>query len=312
MNNMNLETPVVFIIFKRPEPTQIVFEAIRKAKPKQLFIIADGPRDAAEAEKCEETRAIACNVDWDCEVQTHFSETNLGCGLRISSGLDWVFSQVEEAIILEEDCLPTPSFFPFCQTLLERYRHDPRIMLISGNNFNFKKMPHSYFFSRYVLIWGRATWRRAWKHYDFGIKTWPQVKNTDVFKGLFKYRNERAFWTGIFDSLFSKNIDTWDYQWQYACFLQNGLSVIPNVNLVSNIGFGADATNTTCKAEESPRANIPTHDIQEIVHPPLIAVDAKADRSIFKKVHCKRSFPRRVYHFLKRHLKAVCNFAGIH
>ncbi|MEN2383889.1 MAG: hypothetical protein KA716_33360 [Gloeotrichia echinulata DEX184] len=153
---MPLSTPIGFFIFNRPDLTAQVFEAIRQTKPHKLLVVADGPRFPEEEEKCLKTREVIKSVDWDCEVLTNFSEINLGCKYRVYSGLDWVFSQVEEAIILEDDCLPTPSFFYFCQTLLQRYRDDERVMHISGNNFQFgqSRTPYSYYFSKYNHIWG--------------------------------------------------------------------------------------------------------------------------------------------------------------
>ena len=164
-------TPIVFLIFNRPDTTKRVFEAIRQAKPKKLLVVADGPRDdrQGEAEKCAAVRSIIDTVDWDCKVLTNYADVNLGCGLRVSSGLDWVFEQVEEAIILEDDCLPHPSFFPFCEEMLDLYRHDERIMHIAGTNSleEWKSDVQSYHFSYTGGIWGWATWQRAWKYYHF-------------------------------------------------------------------------------------------------------------------------------------------------
>ena len=162
----NLKTPVAFIIFNRPSLTQIVFNTIRQAKPKQLFVIADGARFPEEKEKCQQARDIIRQVDWDCEVLANYSDVNLGCGKRISSGISWVFEHVEAAIILEDDCLPHLSFFRYCENLLDYYRDDERVMAIGGDNFQDgnKKTPYSYYFSKYPHVWGWATWRRAWKH----------------------------------------------------------------------------------------------------------------------------------------------------
>ena len=164
---MSLSTPVAFIIFNRPDTTEIVFETIRQAKPSKLLVVADGPRTdrSGEVEKCTATRAVIERVDWECEVITNYSDVNLGCKRRVSGGIDWIFSQVEEAIILEDDCLPAPSFFQFCQTMLERYRYDDRISMIGGSNYQQEnsRTSDSYFFTKYAHIWGWATWRRAWK-----------------------------------------------------------------------------------------------------------------------------------------------------
>ena len=273
---MSLSTPVAFLIFNRPELTARVFAAIRQAKPQKLLVVADGARFSEEAEKCQKTREIINRVDWECEVLTNFSDINLGCRQRISSGLDWVFSEVEEAIILEDDCLPAPSFFNFCQNLLERYRHDERIMHISGNNFQDGQSSnnYSYYLSKYTHVWGWASWRRAWKHYDVTIKTWSEYKNSKMISSICESVGEQKYWTDIFENVFNNAIDTWDYQWLYTCWFQSGLSVLPQSNLVSNVGFGSDATHTKGKTFLS---QLPILDIWNINHPPFILRDKFAD-----------------------------------
>jgi hypothetical protein len=276
---MSLSTPVALIIFNRPDLTEIVFEAIAQAKPKKLLVIADGPRFPEEAEKCQQARAVIEKVDWDCEVLTNFSEENLGCKQRVFSGLDWVFEQVEEAIILEDDCLPSPSFFYFCQTLLERYRTNEKIMHIAGTKFvsGDLKTNASYYFSKYPYIWGWASWRRAWQNYDVEIKTWPQFKEWGMMRSSHEDPYEQRYWTSIFDRVFN-GFDTWDWQWYYACYSQNGLSIVPKVNLVSNIGFGPDATHTITETRRPGRQK---SEIWEIIHPPSIVRDRDADAYTF-------------------------------
>jgi hypothetical protein len=281
---MSLSTPVAFIIFNRPDTTDRVFQAIRQAQPQQLLVIADGPRvdRLGEAEKCAASRAIIDRVDWECEVLTNYSDTNLGCKRRVSSGIDWVFSQVEEAIILEDDCLPTPSFFQFCQTLLEKYRYDDRISMIGGTNYQqeHSRTSYSYYFSKYAHIWGWATWRRAWENYDVDIQTWPECKRDDLLRSAFHDAYEQKFWSDEFDQVHAGKIDTWDYQWVYTCLSQNRLSIVPDHNLISNIGFGEDATHTF---GESPWSNLPTHDTWEINHPPFIIRNYEADLYTFNE-----------------------------
>jgi hypothetical protein len=279
-----LNTPVGFLIFNRPDLTEIVFESIRQAKPKKLLVVADGPRFSEEVEKCQKARAVIERVDWECEVLTNFSEKNLGCGRRVSSGLDWIFSEVEEAIILEDDCLPAPSFFFFCQALLEYYRHDERILLVSGDNFQQgqSRTDYSYYFSKYNDIWGWASWRRAWNYYDFEMKTWPSYKKANLLQSVCENLEEQEFWTDIFDTVYAGNIDTWDYQWTYACFAQKGLTVLPNSNLISNLGYRADATHTT--VVDSTLACLPITNIWEIQHPPYVVRNQEADDYAFKHV----------------------------
>lgn len=281
---MSLSVPVVFIVFNRPDLTERVFEAIARAKPEKLLIIADGPRLPEEVERCQKARAVIEKIDWDCEVLKNYSEDNLGCGLRVSTGLDWVFSEVEEAIILEDDCLPAPSFFHFCETLLEYYRYDERIMKISGDNFQFgqSRSEYSYYFSKYTHNWGWATWRRAWKHFDFYMKTWPEFKKTNMIEFVCEDPYEQKYWTMAFDCSFEGAINAWGYQWLYACWSQNGLSVLPSSNLVTNIGFGSGGTHT--KDEGSFLSELPTNDIWDIRHPPFVVRHREADTYTFDYV----------------------------
>jgi hypothetical protein len=282
---MSLQTPVAFIIFNRPDVTDRVFRTIRQAKPKKLLVIADGPRldRPNEAEKCAAARAVIDRVDWDCEVLTNYSAINLGCKRRVSSGIDWVFSQVEEAIILEDDCLPAPSFFQFCEALLEKYRHDERIMMISGDNFlsQDKQLENSYYFSKYPHIWGWATWRRAWQHYDVEMSSWQEFRDRGLLKFICNDPVESEYWLKIFNDVANDRIDTWDYQWVYTCWQQSGMSIVPSVNLISNIGFGDDATHTV---GTSPWAEMKVGNIQNIRHPSFVLNDLDADTYDFDNV----------------------------
>jgi hypothetical protein len=277
-----MKTPVVLLIFKRPNTTKRVFEAIRQAKPAQLFVIADGPRSEfpEETEKCAATRRIIERVDWNCQVFTNYSDINLGCGKRVATGINWVFDRVEEAIILEDDCLPHPDFFGFCEDLLEKYRHDSKIMHISGNYHLLKydrfSSKYGYYFSRYPLIWGWATWRRAWKHYDFQMKNLPELIENGWLEKFLENKRAAYVWTrnfyGVYNSLY-----TWDYQWILTCWTQAGLSIHPSVNLVSNIGFDVEATHT--QNNQNYWANLPTQSMMfPLKHPPFILRDTQADR----------------------------------
>lgn len=248
MNDFDLTAAVAFIIFNRPETTEKVFEAIRQAKPKKLFIIADGPRSnkPGEDKKCLETRVITNNIDWDCDVYRNYSENNLGCRKRVSSGIDWLFENVEEAIILEDDCLPHPSFFKYCQELLAYYRDNEKVMMISGDSLIDKtKLPKtSYYFSKYTHIWGWATWKRAWQYYDVNMKEWVSINKNDFLRNFTTSKAAVNYWKFLFDETYEGIINTWDYQWSFCCMLKNGLIIIPTVNLISNIGFGIDSTHT--------------------------------------------------------------------
>jgi hypothetical protein len=284
-----MRTPVGFIIFNRPEATQRVFAEIARARPPKLFVIADGPRPhrPGETEKCAATRAVIDRVDWPCEVVKIFSEENMGCGHRPHTGMQQMFEQVEEAIILEDDCLPHPTFFRYCEDLLERYRDDERVMHISGDNFHLgqQQLPGSYAFSCYSLTWGWATWRRAFRHYDRRITSWPTLRNTTWLDDILGDGSAIGHWNGIFDTAHAAGDSTsyWAYQWLFAIWAQRGLSILPNVNLISNIGYGGDATHTNIT--DDPRAELATAAMTfPLEHPRVVLRDRRVDRVIFERV----------------------------
>jgi hypothetical protein len=223
-------------------------------------------------------------VNWDCEVLKNYSDVNLGCKRRVSSGLDWVFDTVEEAIILEDDCLPHPTFFRFCEEMLEKYRDDERIAMISGDNFQFgrKRRGYGYYFSRYPHIWGWASWRRAWDNYDVDMKLWPKIRDGGWLEDLLGDRKSVWYWKYKFENVYQGKIDTWDYQWTFACWIQSALTVIPNVNLVSNIGFGIKAVHTQDK-DKFAQMEIESMSFP-ISHPDYILRDSKADFFVENKM----------------------------
>jgi len=273
-------SPVLFIIFNRPETTKVVFETIRKAQPAKLYIAADGPRHVktGEYERCQAARNIAINVDWECDVQLLFRDTNLGCKVAVSSAIDWFFENVEEGIILEDDCVPDISFFRYCDELLAYYRSDERIMHIGGNNFQFGRTRGngSYYFSHYNHIWGWASWRRAWKHYDVEMKAFPEFLEQNKIKDIFDSEEHSNYWLKIFFATYQGKVNTWDYQWTFAVWEQNGLSIAPQNNLISNIGFGSESTHQL--DVNSPLANIKTQPMICIQHPVgQIAANVEAD-----------------------------------
>lgn len=299
-----LKTPVAFLVFNRPDTTRRVFDAIAAARPQTLLVVADGPRAhrAGEAERCREVRAIVDRVDWPCEVVKHYADANLGCRHRVSSGIDWVFSQVEEAIILEDDCLPCADFFPYCVEMLTRYRNDQRVMHISGTNLTANRFStdDSYFLSRYPLIWGWATWRRAWRHYDVKMRNWPAVKVSPTFSGMFTNEVERRFYFEHFDRFYSDTPDTWDWQWTYTCWCHGGLSITPSINLISNIGFGVEATHT--HDYDSRVAELATGTLRSWRHPQVFQRHVAADDYYFRELAGGRGFERmqRPYFRLRR------------
>ncbi len=253
MQERSITCPVAMIIFNRYDNAHQVLNQVRKVQPPKLYIIADGPRAHKQGEKelCEKTRSIVKEVDWKCEVVTHFTEKNMGCKDRISTGLTWLFTQVESAIILEDDCLPSLSFFYYCEELLENYKDDERIMMISGDNHAFANpktrgyTEDSYYFTRHVHIWGWATWARAWSAYDLEMNKWPLYKKTDYLSAFFTKKGHKYFWESLFDAYLKKRIPSWDGAWVFAVWSQGGLSIAPKVNLIQNTGVSADATHTT-------------------------------------------------------------------
>jgi hypothetical protein len=297
MTDWQLTTPVAFLIFNRPETTAKVFAEIARAKPPVLLVVADGPRPdvPGEAEKCAAARAIVeKGVDWACDVRTNYADLNLGCRRRVSSGLDWVFDTVEEAIVLEDDCLPHPTFFRFCEELLERYRHDERIMTVSGINLQFgrKRTEYSYYFSRYFHCWGWASWRRAWKHFDVNMTLWPEMDEGEWLRDILQDPSAVRYWSKIFRAVEQGQIDTWDYPYLFAHWRQGALSLIPAANLVSNIGFHVDATHTR---GPSRLANMP-HGVMAfpLQHPPFMIRDARADDLVQREFYSRSSFLSRV------------------
>jgi len=299
--NFNLfDTPIALIAFNRPETTKRVLDSIRKVKPKKLFIIADAPRlnHANDLDNCNAVKKlIDSEVDWDCSIYKRYPEENLGCGKGPSSGISWVFEHVDRCIILEDDCLPVQSFFTFCEELLEKYNNDTRVMMISGNHHLFEEIPfeYSYCFSRHTQTWGWATWKRAWDLYDYEMKLWPTIKNSDILPQIIGNGLSAKRWTQLFDKCYlDKNRDYWDFQWTFACLAHNALNIIPDKNMVSNIGFGESA-GTHFSDLSSPFANLPSYEMTfPILHPSLMVQDLEVDNQINNDVYGHISFYKRI------------------
>lgn len=288
----SLTTPVLFMIFSRPETTRQVFEVIRMARPTRLYVAADGPRSnkIGEAAKCEEAKSIIDGVDWECEVHTLYRTENLGLGQALSSAITWFFEHEEEGIILEDDCLPSMSFFTFSSQLLEKYRDDARVMEIGGNNFEGSTQPdeYSYRFSNLTYIWGWATWRRAWKLFDFKMNHYPEVNIKQYLAGAFGSIYERDYYNYVFkkmhqgdEKISSRTI--WSYQWQFACKINSGLIIVPNRNLIKNLGFGEYATNTLNPTAVGYDLSVEFMEFP-LRHPELIMVDNERESQVFKLV----------------------------
>jgi hypothetical protein len=237
---------VLFIVFNKPETTQRVFEQIARAKPRKLYVATDGPRSAEEAETCRRAQEIATNLSWDCELKTLFRDRNVGCQQGPKGAIDWFFGMEESGIILEDDCVPTQSFFRYCDELLVRYRDDERVGAISGISYvKPGTLGDSYYFSRYPLTWGWASWARVWRHYDLELKQWPKLRETDFLSeiGGSSFGFE-AYWRKMFDDCYEgKWPSAWDYQWAFSNWAKRYVACVPAVNLVSNIGFGGGGTH---------------------------------------------------------------------
>ena len=285
MKNYKVKSPILLLIFNRPDTTQAVFDEIKTAKPSKLYIAADGPRGSKPGEKelCQRTIESVSNIDWECEVKTLFRDENMGCKEAVSSAITWFFNHEEEGIILEDDCLPAKSFFYYCDTLLDKYRHDTRIRHISGCNSHFgvKWGEASIFFENRTEVWGWASWRRAWKDYDKDLKNYTEDDIRTELGKIFSDSIIVESWVGAFNGVKSGKIDTWDYQLAIINYLNSAICISPNVNLISNIGYRADATHSIDPNDKS--ANIPLEEIDEITYPKFMVVDKKADYAIFNR-----------------------------
>jgi hypothetical protein len=278
---MMLDTPVLFLIFNRPEITNRAFEEICRARPKRLYIAADGPRSEYPDDMalCEKARQICRQVDWDCEVKTLYQKENLGCQYAVSGAIDWFFDNEVEGIILEDDCLASQSFFQYCSELLDYHRDNKQIMCVSGNNFQQERnvSDDSYYYSRYPHCWGWATWKSAWLSYDPGMDNWEEERNVGIFDQWSDACNEfREYWATAFDAAVTGKVDSWAYRWLYSCWKQQGLSCLPQKNLVKNIGFTEESTHTN--QSDIWYSNIEKNELSfPLRHPRLKRRNVKAD-----------------------------------
>jgi hypothetical protein len=298
-----MNTPILFLIFNRPDTTQKVFNEIRKQKPERLFIASDGPRSDRQEEKisCAQARGIIKQIDWPCDLKTLFRDHNLGCKMAISSAISWFFDHVEYGIILKDDCLPHPSFFQYCEELLIKYKNDDRVGHISGNCF-FPAVVNdgfSYDFCSFSNIWGWASWRRVWQNYDVNFSYWEEAqKDKNKRKSLFKYLSEKIYFSSFIPDTLNggKGINAWSVQYLYMLRVQNQLSIYPAVNLVTNIGLdAATATHTTSK--KSMKWYIPSQAITlPLKHPKYILPSYRIDNALKQMFF---SYKRLARYFLK-------------
>jgi GT2 family glycosyltransferase len=300
---MIFETPILLLVFNRPAHTSQVLEVLRTLKPQNLFVVADGARSVhpEDAEKCSQVRSLIENVDWECNLQTLFRQENEGCGRGVAQAISWFFEQVPYGIILEDDCLPTQSFFRFCAELLPKYAENEKVMFISGNaRFSKKDIAgesDSYFFLRTSGIWGWATWRRAWQYFDFEMQDFEA--NLPAVRALF-LPAEADVWEARFREVWGQGRqDIWDYQWHYSIFKRQGLCLVPRLNLVKNIGFDADATHTT-NAKHA-LAHFAGNDISfPLQHPQEVNINLQMDKKRWKAIQKLQSNQNTWWEFLHR------------
>lgn len=301
-----METPVVLLVFNRPELTRRVLNAIAVAAPRRLLVVADGPRVEVPEDRanCSAVRALIEEVHWDCEVLKNYSGDNLGCRKRIQSGLAWAFEIEPELIIIEDDCLAHPSFFSFCEQLLAIYRDDERVMMITGLNYLLDRAPvkESYLFSRYFAVWGWASWRRAWSKYDPLMAYWPKYKEQKQLEAFYQQNYVREHLAGLFDEVYSGSIDTWDMQWFYSCLFNNGLCAVPRVNLVSNIGYFGSHSRGKSLHHDMPTFGL---DADALVHPRHVFANQLYDATFFRS-----EFGSRDGHSFKESLRRLVRRKG--
>lgn len=292
MTTAPFDVPVLFLVFNRPELARQVFARIRAARPTRLFVAADGPRPNRPDDEaaCRECRRLAEQVDWPCAVRTLFRETNLGCRAAVSSAITWFFEQVEAGIVLEDDCLPDPSFFPFCAELLERYRDDERVTTISGMGYRRPGLcgRDSYAFTTYQLIWGWATWRRAWRRYEPTLERWPYLSDPAWLRRHLGNARAACIWSQLVAAYRRQQVDTWDYPWNFSCWAHGGLGIVPAVNLVDNIGFGPGGTHTTeGDSQLAPATALPF----PLRHPRRVKCNRRLDRE-YERLYLPAERPR--------------------
>ncbi|MBM9501984.1 glycosyl transferase [Leptospira sp. 201903071] len=274
-----MKAPILLIAFNRPHLTSIVFETIRQYKPSRFYLAVNAPRadKEGETERCNEVRNILKKVDWDCEIRTLFREEHLQLKVSVSSAITWFFENEEMGIILEDDIVPDPSFYVYCEQLLEYYKDDFRIGMISGDNFGFghRRNRNSYYYSLYSHIWGWASWRRAWQGYDVYMKDFREFFEEGWLKDLFPESKEFQFWKSNFEAVAYNGFETWDFQWVYHNLKNGRLNIMPSVNLIKNIGFGEGAAHTT---HPSPYANMKTEPLSfPLRHPKFVVRDIESD-----------------------------------
>lgn len=291
--------PVLLIIFNRPDKVERLIDSLRKVKPTKMYVSADGPRYGVPSDttRCAGARAVISQIDWPCEVITNFHERNTGADFGPEKALNWFFGNVDEGIILEDDCIAHPDFFRFAKDMLTRYRTNDQVMMISGNNFQngITRGNGSYYFSKYPSTWGWASWKRAWRHYDTKILGYREFIDKNILDTVCQTRVEKKYWSRFFEKIHNDKLNHWDIKWIFAIWNNNGISITPNVNLVQNVGFGHDATHTLRHDEIM---EVRAVEMREIAHPSTIAIDKEADAYLFKHVY-KFTLTKKFFHLIE-------------
>ncbi|MBU3668626.1 MAG: hypothetical protein FGM57_01510 [Candidatus Taylorbacteria bacterium] len=299
-----MKSPILFITFNRPEKTEQVFSVIRVYQPEKIYIASDGPRDnkPGEAELVARTRKIFDTIDWPCTVIRIFRETNLGCKRAVSESITEFFKHEEMGIILEDDCMPNPSFFEYCTEMLLKYKENESIFHVNGTNLlpasDLQNVPTSYYFTKNIHIWGWASWRRAWNQYDIDMKDIESQEQHIISQ--FENKKTGYFWISLFKHIRDKNINTWDAQWVYSILKNNGIGIAPCVNLIKNIGFDASATHTTAVEKDSPYIKeTESMDTTHIIHPETIQVRSDLDTKIVRRLYIQTITQKILYRIKK-------------
>lgn len=293
---MQYDIPVLFIIFKRYHTAVEVFKVIKQIKPKKLYVAADGPRNLQEKEMCDKTRSLIEQVDWDCDLQLQFRNENLGCKYGPYTSISWFFEHEEEGVILEDDCIPDLTFFPFVKEMLETYRTDNRVSMIAGHSEVSIPLKTSYIFSRFKACWGWATWRRAWNYIDIELQNHDYMN--DVIP-LMVYDQERAVhWRIALELIAQNKVAAWDWPWYFSVAAQSQLCIFPCKNLVANIGFGEDGTH--CLGEAPPEAITSFSLDFPLVAPKTVIVDYAFEKEFEKGLQMKYDLPKRKKNLFSR------------
>ncbi|OPY83121.1 MAG: hypothetical protein A4E71_02958 [Smithella sp. PtaU1.Bin162] len=308
---MDRQVPVLLIIFNRPEKTRRVIEALQKVKPTRLFVAADGPRPGRpeDIDKCRLARKVLLSIDWSCDLQTRFLEENVGCDPSVSSAINWFFENISQGVILEDDCIPTPAFFHFCSDLLERYKDDRRIMQISGfSPYPERSYPFDYHFSRSFRCWGWGTWRRAWSLYADSLKRYEDNQFIyHIVKSYYPYYPKYIERLKLYKEFMKGRRDNWDFKWNIACYAQNALCIVPEKNLVTNIGFDEEGTHT--KRGNHLFARIPTDSLVfPLRHPSYVFADERPERFLEKRLYHSLPFKSRCAKWARHILGSLAEF----